>query len=216
MQLPPFHTADEMREISNLVHRIEGTLLGAAAIVALAHAGGLGRSGRWRYLSPAILLGAGLVLLVILLFPTHGLNTAVDQWRFIFATPQQVQHVYLSTLWIAGGTAELLARRTALPRSTWGLGMPLSIVVSGLLFFLHPQHGTGKAVEHALSVHREIGAALITAGGLRLVQAFFGDGDRRVSRLGYAWAFALLVGAVLLTTYHEPAGAYEGPAAHGQ
>lgn len=209
MQLPPFHTAVEMREISNLAHRFEGALLAVVAIIAFVQAQGLATNGRRRFLWPALLLAAGVFLLGYLLFPTHGLDAALNQWKFILGTQQQVQHVLLALLLIVGGLAELRARRTPDVPSWWTAVLPTTIIISAMLFFLHPQHGSGAAMEHAMALHREIGVALFIAGMLRFAELVEKRQHHRIPGIALGFPLALLLSAVLLASYHEPIGAYE-------
>lgn len=80
VQVAPFHTVEEMRGLSNLAHVIEGVVLAAAALLALAEAGGRLRGDRRRIAWPAVVVFAGVVLLFYLLFPHHGLSNARLQW----------------------------------------------------------------------------------------------------------------------------------------
>ena len=75
-----------MREISNLAHQIQGTVLGIAGLLALAAAAHRVPTGRARLAWPALVLAAGILLLGYLLVPHHGLGHAMEQWAFIFGT----------------------------------------------------------------------------------------------------------------------------------
>jgi hypothetical protein len=123
LQVPAWHTPEEMRQLSDLAHRIEGALLGTVAALALAQAGRRWSSMRARLLWPALLLTAGAVLLGYLLIPHHGLDRAGDQWRFVLGDAQQRQHVILALLVATGGGSELLYRTGRLRSRLWQLGI---------------------------------------------------------------------------------------------
>ena len=205
-QVAPFHTVEEMRGLSNLAHVIEGVVLAAAALLALAEAGGRLRGDRGRIAWPAVILFAGVVLLFYLLFPHHGLSNAGLQWEFIFGVPQQRQHVMLAALVVIGGGAELLARHGVRRGGVWSLIWPGTAIIAGILFVTHPQHGTSDAVARAVMLHRWIGTLLIATGVIRAVDVL---GARRARWVKYAWPVTLLVSALLLAIYREPRGAYE-------
>ena len=206
VQLPPFHTAEEMRGISNLAHVIEGVVLAIAALIALAEAAGRLRGERGRMAWPAIILFAGVLLLGYLLIPHHGLANARAQWAFIFGVPQQRQHVMLAALVVIGGGAELLSRRGRRRGPAWSLIWPATAAIAGILFVAHPQHGTSDAVARAVMLHRWIGTLLITTGVIRAVDVL---GATRARWVKYAWPVTLLASAMLLAIYREPRGAYE-------
>ena len=213
VQLAPLHTAEEMRGFSNLAHVIEGLVLAAAALLALAEASGRLRGERGRIAWPAVMLFAGVFLLAYLLIPYHGLSNARTQWAFIFGAPQQRQHVILAALVVIGGAAELLSRRGRLRARTWRLVWPMTAVTAGILFVAHPQHGTSEAIARAVTLHRWIGALLIVTGVVRALEVLAAT---RAWWVKYTWPLTLLAAAVLLGLYREPPGAYDlHPPAHG-
>lgn len=207
MQLPPFHTAEEMRAISDFVHRAEGVMVAVIGLLVIAEAAGRLRNRRvW----PGMMCVAGLFLLATLLAPHHGLNHARTQWAFVFGDAQQRQHLVIAALVTAGGLAELLNRAGRLKARRWALVWPAAVVGVGLAFLLHTQHGTGEAVARAVTVHRLLALVFIATGiarGLEVVR------DSRAGVLRYAWGVLLLVAAGILFVYREPPGAYAAP--HG-
>lgn len=211
MQLTPLHTADELRQISNLAHLIEGVVLGAAALIALVQATGWLETGRLRLLWPGLILAAGTGLLFYLIVPHHGLSRARVQWSFVFGDPQQRQHIVIATLMLLAGLAELLTRSGRVTARAWSFAWPMALLVVGVLFFIHQQHGTSAAVMRATLVHRWLGSVLIGAGALAGIDAMR---SRRGGVLGVAWTFMLLMAAVLLMMYREPAGAYHDAMQH--
>lgn len=208
MQLTSLHTAEEMRQISNLAHILEGLVLGGAAVIVIAQAMGTFAEGRSRYVWPGLIVFAGAALLLYLLVPHHGLARARLQWSFVFGDPQQRQHVVIATLILSAGILELLARAGRLEGRVWSLAWPAALVAVGLLFIVHEQHGTGEAVARATRMHRSLGALLAVAGLLSGIDAMRA---RRTAGLTVTWALALLAAAVLLALYREPAGAYHSP-----
>jgi hypothetical protein len=213
-QVPPWHTPDEMQQLSNLAHWIEGAVLGAAALIALAQAAGRLTGHRARYLWPGVVLGAGIFLLAYLLLPHHGAARARAQWAFVLGDPQQRQHVVLAALATLGGAAELAYRAGRLPAWGWQLVWPLAAAVIGGMFALHTQHGMDEAVARAVLMHRILGSLLIATGALRIAELFW---VRRASWLAFGWGATLLAAAVLLALYREPEGAYrEGGSSAGR
>jgi uncharacterized membrane protein HdeD (DUF308 family) len=200
-----------MREISNLAHALEGVVLGAVAVIVIAQALGLLSRDRTRYLWPALIVLAGGVLLGYLLIPHHGLAKAGLQYRFVFGDAQQRQHMVIAVLLLAAGVVELRIRAGRLDHRWWSLAWPATMTAIGLLFLIHPQHGTSDAVARATMVHRFLGTAMLSVGLLGGVEA---RRDRRSDALTAAWGSALLLAAVLLLVYREPAGAFHEPMSH--
>src|SRR2546427_10286977 len=98
MQVSPLHTPEEMRQISNLAHAMEGIVLGVAAITVIVQALGWLSGQRLRFLWPGLVVAAGAGLLGYLLIPHHGLAKAGLQYRFVFGDPQQRQHLVIACL----------------------------------------------------------------------------------------------------------------------
>jgi hypothetical protein len=212
IQVPPFHTADEMRNISDLAHRVEGAVLGLAAVVALAQATGRYTTRRARLAWPALILAAGVFLLAYLLLPHHGPGLARAQWAFVFGDPQQRQHLALALLVTLGGAAELVHRTGRVRGPVWALAWPTAAALVGVTFAVHTQHGTGEAVDRAVLIHRVLGALLIATGALKAAEVRWAA---RVRWLAFPWTLTLLAGAALLALYREPEGAYTAEHGHG-
>jgi hypothetical protein len=207
-QIAPFHTAEEMRALSNWAHWAEGAVLAVAACIALAQVAGYLQDRRARSLWPAVIGAAGAFLLVYLLFPHHGLGRAPVQWAFIFGDAQQRQHLVYGALTLAGGGTELLYRSGRLEDWRWQLVWPTAAAIIGVMFAAHTQHGTAEAVQRAALVHQYLGVLLILTGLLRSADVLSGA---RVRWLGFSWALTLLGAAVALGMYREPEGAYMEP-----
>jgi hypothetical protein len=211
----PLHSPDEMRQISNLAHALEGVVLGLAAFLALLQTRDGIADGKSRYSWQALVTGAGLLLLGYLLLPHHGFALARAQWDFVLADPQQRQHVAMSVLLLIGGGSALLLAVGMLRRRAWRLAWPLALFAIGALFVLHEQHGTSDAVARATMIHNTLGGSFILGGLSAGGEAMTFRPHRIWSRL---WPAALLVAALLLLVHREPGGAYEdhesGPSGH--
>lgn len=194
------HTPEEMRRGSNLGHRVEGILL--AAVGGLAMLDNLGfatwASAAW----PILILIAGLLLLA-LLYPTQPLT----DWPAIWRDPQQRQHTIMAAGIAVAGTAELVRGSNPTLAYVW----PAALLLIGILFLTHPQHGTGEAVARAVRQHRVLGATAIIAGLLRAVEFVTGR-----TPFAVLWPLALLVAAAQLILYREPEGAFEAAGDHGE
>lgn len=202
--VPAWHTAEEMQLFSNAAHIAEGLILAAVALSALAQQfGHLGR-GRWRFLWPGLLLGAGVFLLAYLLIPWHGLSMSLPQWRFIFGDPQQRQHFIIAVALTVCGAAEVANVRRF--RRWLAPVFPLAVLLIGAAFLSHTQHGAASSMQRAMLVHRLLGITLIVSAALALASRL----KPEMAALRYAWPVALLGSAALLFTYREPKGAYHG------
>lgn len=204
LQVALLHTPEEMRQVVNVAHVVEGIVIGVAAIAMIVEA--RASSQRAWFAWPAIMVAAGVGLLLFLFLPHHGLALATTQWNFIVGDPQQLQHVVIALLIAAAGAVELLRRRERLPARGWGFAWPTALATIGLLFLVHEQHGTAEAVATAVRVHRYLGVTFVAAG---LLSAFDASRSRANRWITVATAAILLLTASLLIAYREPPGAYE-------
>jgi hypothetical protein len=185
----PFHTAEEMRENSDLAHHIAGSVLAVASILAVAAVAGVVDPRLW-----AGLLALFGVVFVLYLIVHHGFENVRRNWRYIRNDPQQRQHLALGALIAAGAIAEIMGAPFA---------FALALAAVGTLFILHPQHGTHEAARRARRAHAWLGSLLLLAAVGRAIA---------IPQTGWgaaAWALPLLVAALVLIRYQEPAGAYE-------
>jgi len=194
------HTPEEMRRGSNLGHRLEGLLLTAVGVIALL--GNLGLAAWASTAWPILILIAGLLLLV-LLYPTHPLT----DWPAIWRDPQQRQHTIMAAAIALAGASESVRGSNPALAYVW----PAALLMIGVLFLTHPQHGTGEAVVRAVRQHRVLGTTAIIAGLLRAAE--FGTGTTLFAVL---WPLALLGAAAQLLLYREPEGAFEAGGGHGR
>jgi hypothetical protein len=190
------HTSEQMRRLSNLGHLLEGLVLATVGILAIL--GSLGVA--WAPTAwPLLILLAG-VLLLALIYPLHPLS----DWPAIWRDPQQRQHTIIAATLAVAGISELL-RGSGAP--AWGYVWPAALLLIGVLFLTHAQHG--RAVARAVLLHRILGITIICAGLLRAIEV--GTGADVFASL---WPIALLVAAAQLIVYREPEGAFE-EAGHG-
>ena len=194
------HTPQEMRQLSNLGHIIEGALFAIVGLLAL-----LGNLGVFTWASlawPILVLIAGLVLLFLL----YALHPG-SEWGLIWRDAQQREHTIIAAAVAIAGVAELLSSRTPALAYVW----PAAITLTGGLFFFHAQHGTSEAAARAMLQHRVLGSTLIVAGLLNFIEVINGAGFA-----AFLWPVVLLIAAVQLLLYREPEGAYEGGMEHGR
>ena len=96
-------------------------------------------TGRSRYFWPGLLIATGLFLpALMLIHPTLAIMRA--HAMVILADMQQQRHLAMALLLLGAGVAEAVAirRPSRMLRTIW----PLSLASIGMLFLLHPQHGT--------------------------------------------------------------------------
>ncbi len=199
--------AASQRRLSNVGHWAEGALFAIMGVVALLEAlGKLG--GAARYLPAAPLVLAGIVIPAILFGHSHG---AASHQREMMKDPQQRQHLAMAALILVSGLAELGLRAAWLPFTPFAYTWPAALVVIGVMFMLHTQHGSHQAMAKAVRFHRLLGAVIALAGVARAVQI-----ATKEPRGGFAFASAalLFVVAGLLVTYREPEDAYDAPGDH--
>jgi hypothetical protein len=195
-------TPEQLRAASNVAHWSEGTLLLVAGLFAVAQEVGWVKS---RYQWWACLVLAAGILLPVFIGLSAGPANVGDQVRLALHDRQQLQHLALAILMVAGAMAELRPAHVQIRivRLVW----PTALTVIGLILMIHTEYGTPAAVTEAVRLHRYQGAGFVVAGALRYWQVF-ANSQRPTSR--YAWILAVLVSAGLLIAYREPPGAYEG------
>lgn len=180
---------------SNVGHWVEGGVLGAGSVLALAD--GLRPELDWpRRWSPRILTAAGAVLGAGILAGTlhHGGPRA-----YLRHEHQDREHLKMAGVIAAGGLIE-----SRDPLGAGGLAGAVTLATIGAMFLTHEQHGTGAARERSLATHRRLGASLVAAGAGKAAHAMHVPGPWR-----FVWpGLALAVSAQLLA-YREPDGAYE-------
>ncbi len=194
------HTAEELAQLSTLIHNLAGWLFGALAIVMLIETlRGVPRT-RMRYLWPALgaVIGWGLTIYVFLhMTLTHRVSP--------FAVPAQVQHQLIGLAVGLGALAELLRRRRLSENRAWRGAFPLTTIVVGVIFLAHEQGTTD-----ALLVHWALAGTLILAGMALLAPILAGE---EAKSLRIFAALVLLGAAAQLILFKEEPGAHGGHAA---
>ena len=160
------HTVEEMQRLSNFGHRVEGILLLLVALIAFAEAT---KMCNLKLSWPWVILVAGLFLVAFLLLH-HGLGNLKLVWSLILADAQQRQHLFMATLLIIAGVAEIIfrARGVTILQFMW----PLVIISIGVMFLTHEQHGTGEAVALARKIHQYLGILLMLVGLFIILNIF--------------------------------------------
>ncbi len=174
------HTPEEMRQLSNLDHIVEGALFAIVGLLAL-----LGNLGIFTWVSsawPILVLISGIVLLC-LLYALHP----VSEWGLIWRDAQQREHTIIAVAVAIASVAQLL--RSAIPVLSYV--WPAAIILTGSLFLFHAQHGTSEAAARALQQHRVLGSTLIAAGLLNLIETVNGAGFAAI-----LWPIVLIIAAV--------------------
>ncbi|GMR09865.1 MAG: hypothetical protein BMS9Abin28_0685 [Anaerolineae bacterium] len=196
--MPPY-LAEKMRYWSNLGHWIIGGMLAIVGVLALLEILGV-LTGGWVYAWPGVLALAGLVLPLGIL--SHGDEKYGRE--LVLADPQHRQHLIMGGIIFLGGVAEIVALAAGIGfvRYAW----PLALGAVGVIFLIHPQHGTDAAAVKAVRIHRILGGTFILAGLARLIAVVTGAYS---GLFGFAWIILVLVAAAQLIFYREPEGAYE-------
>lgn len=191
------HTPEEIVRLSNLAHFWEGATLIIIALLVAAKAFGYLRTGWQEYLWPLAALAASLTLFGFLFVGHFGeLGKA---WRVLTTDIQQKQHLTMGLVLAAGAVIELLAIKL---KNRWlHLVFPLSILIIGILFLTHPQHGGAELAQQAAAIHKLIGIGLIF-GALAQAAAWLFEKYRQA--LLVILALALVFSAGLFMAYREP------------
>lgn len=209
VQLPqlPGLTPEHLRESSNLAHAIEGVLIMTAGAIAVAQAFDKLRGGRREYLWQSLLTAAG-VFLMSYLATHHGLGAVPAVLRYAWSDMQQRQHLLLAMLALFGGLGAYVdagRRIRGLPRSWFAAVFSTVLVAMGVVFLVHPQHGSGEAVARARAMHVMIGA-LFCVTGVAHGAWVLRPGARAFS---IGWPLLLAATGFAIATYREPPEAYE-------
>ena len=191
------HTSEEIVRLSNAAHLAEGILLIILAGIVAARALGYLQKPWQQYLLPGISLLASLTLAGFLFYDHAG--ELARAWRAINADMQQKQHLYMGILIGLGSIAEFFAIKKRL--KLLHLAFPAAVAITGLLFIVHPQHGSSELAQRALLIHRIVGGALMI-GAIAKALALFRDNLRKILLLMTALSFVVSGG--LFISYREP------------
>ena len=194
------HTPEEMRNLSNLGHLIEGALLLLVAFFAILEAFGFKKI---KFIWPSLLLIVGTFLISFLLFQ-HGLDKVKLIGTLLWKDAQQREHLIMSILFIAAGLSQILSVNYKI--SYLSYVWPLSLLIIGTMLLIHEQHGSAQAVQRAETIHTYVGILLILDAIFVILSIKF---SIRYTWLPYVWPALLLVISILLMIYREPEGAYQ-------
>lgn len=191
------HTAQEVVRLSNAAHFAEGILLFGLAGVLYAQGLGYLQKSWHRYIFPAIGLLASLTLAGFLFFDHwHELGKAL---RVITNDMQQKQHLYMGTLIGFGSISEFLAVK--FNKKMLHLIFPVAIASIGILFLVHPQHGSSATALRALFIHRTVGSLLVL-GAVAHAGSILHARSKKVLLIITALAF--MISGALFISYREP------------
>lgn len=192
------HTPEEMQQLSNLGHWIEGALLAMVAILAFLEYRGIIKN---KFMWPSLILIAGIFLPAFMLLH-HGVDKINLVWQLTISDPQQRQHLIMAGLLFFAGLSEIIARNKNVSLLYYAWPVVLSII--GIMFLIHPQHGTSEAVQLAQKIHILLGIMLFLAAIFKVIVLL----SERHS-LSIVWIVMLFITAALLLLYKEPKGAYK-------
>ncbi len=202
------HTPEELRLLSSVGHWIAGSIFLVVAVIAFLQTRGLLKTKP--YLWQSIVVIGGLFFIPYLLLH-HSLNEFPLVWKVIFLDPQQRQHFIMFNLITLGGITELLISLKKLRAKIFHFVFPTVVVIIGLMFLFHPQHGTSEALAYSVPYHTLLGTVLLMAGLAKTVQVIWSE---RYKLWKYVWIIFLFISALMLLSYNEPAGTYEAEINH--
>jgi|GEM_PF-687933 len=195
--MTPLHTPQELVQLSNAAHVAEGIVLAIIGIIVIAQGIGFLKKTWQRYLVSAVALLASL-LLTGFLFVDH-LNELPRAWHWITTDMQQQQHLLIAVILFVASIVALVGLKF---RQKWlGVALPVAFASIGVVFLVHPQHGTDSEAARVLLIHRVAGTSLIIAG-LVLASTTFWSRWRKI--MAIIAGVLLIVSAGLFMSYREP------------
>ena len=197
------HTPEEFRYLSSLGHWIAGYIFLGVAIVALVQALGFLKSQK--YLWPLLVTIAGLIFIPFNMLH-HGLNELPLVWKVIELDPQQRQHFIIFNLLFVAGIIELLLSIGKIKSKLWRFVWPGVMLIIGLLFLTHPQHGSAQAIAYSKPFHTILGTTLLLTGVLKAAEVLW---FVKYKLITYGWIIFLFIASIMLIIYNEPEGAYK-------
>lgn len=197
-------TPQQLRDLSNLAHTLEGGVIAVVGVLTLLEALRGESRGPLRLVWPMVLLGAALLLPAFVLVASE--QPIVDAAAFMWRDPQQRQHLFMAATLLAAAVLEFWRRWTR--TASWSGAWPAALVVLGGLLMTHTEYGTADAVRWAERQHLYQGITAVAAGAGFAVARLHNRAGRLAVIIG---PLLVLAAAILLLTYREPPGAYESP-----
>ena len=197
------HSPEEFRYLSSMGHWIAGYIFLGISIIAFLQALGLFKSKQ--YLWPLLVVIAGAIFIPYSILH-HGFEKLDLVFKVIQLDPQQRQHIIMFILLFVAGVVEFLLSLKKIQGKLWQFVWPAVIIIIGLMFLFHPQHGTAEAMAYSLPYHRILGTALLLTGLAKAAEVIW---LQRYRLLAFVWVVFLLVSSLLLLTYNEPEGVYQ-------
>lgn len=199
------HTTTEWIEYSVLGHRIIGIfLLIVIAAGVIEHFKLPIRRFVSKYFVPILFLILGLSLSFVdvvyhaVYDDPQAVGYLLTHWS------QFLQHFMGGVLFTVSGVAEWVRQRKNIP---WlAFVTPIGIFITGSIFFFHQQLGITPSVIVSMNWHMFFGACLIIGGAIKVIDLLLGEEKKGFLAV---WVIVLLIGAVMMSTYQEPAGAYQ-------
>jgi hypothetical protein len=171
-----------------LIHQIAGAILALFAALLLARELGFIRAGWPRFVLPTSLVVLGLFL-VLDPIVFHGGDFG----------PEGRQHQLQGGLLLGVAVIELGRARGRLIHRLWGAPLPAGIILVGLMFTLHAQHGGGD-MQLQVVQHRITGVTLMLAG---LIQSLDNLKLTRNRWAATGWLVLLFAVCIQLFLYSE-------------
>lgn len=196
------HSPEEFRYLSSLGHWIAGYIFLGVSIIAFLQALGFLKSRQ--YFWPLLLVISGLIFIPYSILH-HGSEKLDLVFKVIQLDFQQRQHIIMFNLLFIAGIVELLISLKKIQGTLWRFVWPGVIIIVGLMFLFHPQHGTVEAMAYSLPYHRTLGTVLLLAGLAKIAEVIW---SQRYRLLTFLWIAFLLFSSILLITFNEPEGSY--------
>ena len=193
----PLHTPQELVQLSNAAHVAEGIVLAIIGVLVIAQGLGYLQKAWQRYLVPSIALLASLILAGFLFVDHH--NELPVAWHWVTTDMQQQQHLLIGVILGVTSIAALIGLK--LKQKWLEFALPVAFAAIGVVFLVHPQHGSDSEAARALLIHRVAGTSLIIAG-LAGAGALLRKEWRKV--LSIVAGVLLIVSAGLFVSYREP------------
>lgn len=197
------HSPEEFRYLSSLGHWIAGYIFLGVSIIAFLQALGLFKSKQ--YFWPLLVVISGVIFIPYSILH-HGFGKLDLVFKVIQLDPQQRQHIIMFNLLFIAGIVELLLSLKKIQGTLWRFVWLGVIIIVGLMFLFHPQHGTTEAMAYSLPYHRVLGTVLLLAGLVKIAEVIW---SQRYRLLTFVWVVFLFISSILLITFNEPEGSYQ-------